>query len=374
MRLAVKVNEQASTPTSPGTTEGGRAFLQERLSLFGRWFFAVAAAYYLIANFPTDLFMGYPFDWVNEYFGAHERLNLGIIACAAATWLATRGRPRPGWMLAALDAFGLIVPLLLLAVIASFTARAVDELFTVLLASATIIVVRAILVPSSARRTLVLGTVAYLPVFLAIVHLMYTMTSLPPRSALNLALSAGLWGAVAIASATLTSRILFRLRTEVADARKLGQYTLQQEIGHGAMGIVYRASHALLRRPTAIKLMAPANNSEADLRRFEREVQATAELTHPNTVSVYDFGRTPDGVFYYAMEFIDGISLEELVRRYGPQPPSRVIPGRSSGRHAARSRRRTGSASSIATSSRRTSCCACAAGSPTSSRCSTSAW
>jgi serine/threonine-protein kinase len=321
----VSVSERTVLVASPGTTEGGRSFLQERLSLFGRWFFAVAAAYYLIANFPTDLFMGYPFDWVDEWFGAHERLNLGIIACAAVVWLTTRGRPRPAWMLAALDAFALIVPLLLLAIIAWFIAREVDEVFTVLLASATIIVVRAILVPSSARRTLVLGTVAYLPVFLAIVHFMYATTNLQPRSALNLALSAGLWGCVAIASATLTSRILFRLRTEVADARKLGQYTLQQEIGHGAMGIVYRASHALLRRPTAIKLMAPANNGEADLRRFEREVQLTAELTHPNTVSVYDFGRSADGVFYYVMEYIDGISLEELIRRYGPQPPSRVI-------------------------------------------------
>src|SRR5262249_51653920 len=245
---------------------------------------------------------------------------------AAIVWLATRDPPRAARTLVLLDAFGTIVPLVLLAITAVVNRdHEVDELFTVLVASANIIVVRAIAVPSTARRTLLLRRVGYLPVLGATIYVMYGATSLSQRSAVNLALSAALWGAVAVASASMTSRILFRLRTEVADARKLGQYTLQQEIGHGAMGVVYRASHALLRRETAIKLLAPARNSETDLRRFEREVQATARLTHPNTVAIYDFGRSPDGVFYYAMEYIDGLSLDQLVRVHGPQPPERVI-------------------------------------------------
>lgn len=121
-------------------------------------------------------------------------------------------------------------------------------------------------------------------------------------------------------------QVLWKRRLTEAElkARQLGQYKLIERIGEGGMGIVYKAHHALLRRETALKLLPPEKADAASLERFEREVQLTCRLTHPNTIQVYDYGHTPDGIFYYAMELLDGLNLHELVHRYGPQPEARV--------------------------------------------------
>ncbi len=109
------------------------------------------------------------------------------------------------------------------------------------------------------------------------------------------------------------------------EARHLGQYRLEEKLGEGAMGIVYRGHHAMMRRPAAIKMLNIDKINEESLVRFEREVQITCQLNHPNTIAIYDYGRTPEGVFYYAMEYIEGIDLQTLVTQYGPQPEARVI-------------------------------------------------
>lgn len=116
-----------------------------------------------------------------------------------------------------------------------------------------------------------------------------------------------------------------RTRQLEMEARELGQYTLERKIGEGGMGSVYLARHALLRRPTAVKLVVPELAGAGSVAMFEQEVQLTSELTHPNTIQIYDYGRTPDGIFYYAMEYLEGLTLRTLVIEHGPQPEGRII-------------------------------------------------
>lgn len=120
----------------------------------------------------------------------------------------------------------------------------------------------------------------------------------------------------------VVGQILAQLRDE---ANRLGQYTLEGKIGEGGMGSVYRARHALLRRPTAVKMIKSKEIDERTRERFEREVQATAQLAHPNTIAIYDYGHTDEGIFYYAMEYLSGGSLFQLVSEFGPLPQARVV-------------------------------------------------
>jgi serine/threonine-protein kinase len=116
------------------------------------------------------------------------------------------------------------------------------------------------------------------------------------------------------------------LRTEAFRARQLGQYKLKRLIGSGGMGDVYLGEHQLMKRPCAIKVIRPEKAGDPKvLARFEREVQATARLSHWNSIDIFDYGRADDGTFYYVMEFLPGMNLAELVRRYGPMPAARAI-------------------------------------------------
>jgi hypothetical protein len=128
----------------------------------------------------------------------------------------------------------------------------------------------------------------------------------------------------ALGGIIIFSFILRRMNQRIEAIRQLGQYTLEDKIGEGGMGKVYRARHALLRRPTAIKLISAASVDETTLSRFEHEVQLTSQLTHPNTIEVYDYGQTPEGVFYYVMEYLPGIDLARLLELEGAIPANRA--------------------------------------------------
>jgi len=141
----------------------------------------------------------------------------------------------------------------------------------------------------------------------------------------------GLMGLLIVAAIAIFifTLILAKMRREAQKAaiesQKLGQYTLDKKLGSGGMGVVYKGHHAVLRRSTAIKLLNVDKVNDSSIERFEREVQITSQLNHPNTVAIYDYGRTDEGIFYYAMEYIEGIDLQLLVDKYGPQSEARTI-------------------------------------------------
>jgi serine/threonine-protein kinase len=183
-------------------------------------------------------------------------------------------------------------------------------------------------IPNTWRRaSIFLGTMCALPVILAIFlwwqdpayaaamahHRMFLMEHVIIMS-------------VTFLAATYGTHVINALREEAFEAKQLGQYRLVNLIGAGGMGEVYLAEHQLMKRPVAIKLIRPSKAADKQaLARFEREVRATAKLSHWNTIEIFDYGQTEDGTFYYVMEYLPGLSLSDLVEKHGPLPPGRAI-------------------------------------------------
>jgi serine/threonine-protein kinase len=193
-----------------------------------------------------------------------------------------------------------------------------------------VVLMSAAIVPNSPRKTLVAGLIA---------------VSMNPLGML-IAKARGTWDFGSLGNvfvmhypdyllvgvAVVISRVVTRLGQQVTKAREMGSYQLITRLGIGGMGEVWQARHHMLARDAAIKLIQPdmlsrKSGSDAVLvrRRFEQEARTTASLRSPHTIELYDFGVTKDGVFYYVMELLDGIDLETLVKKFGPQPPARVV-------------------------------------------------
>jgi serine/threonine-protein kinase len=151
----------------------------------------------------------------------------------------------------------------------------------------------------------------------------------PVLAKLNAAEEAGsnvLFLGLGAALAVYCAYLLNGLRTELHAARKFGQYKLIRKLGVGGMGEVYLAEHALLKRACALKLIkAEVSADPVALARFEREVQSSAQLAHHNTIEIFDYGHTDDGTFYYVMEYLQGMSLADMMNAYGPLPAGRVV-------------------------------------------------
>jgi eukaryotic-like serine/threonine-protein kinase len=315
------------------STEGAvdHELRQTRLSRFGRVLAFVTLGFVLL-NLSTSL-------WLHRASQNRSSAPLLISTVAFATlWLLLRGAPRSPRFVRTVELTTLFVGTAAISTIAVVMDLIAEPDMVVRTLLMYVLLAYAVYVPSTARHTLVVASLMTLPLlgsifvaFRAWDPALYDppAATWPKGQVGDMAypatlVSAFLW-AIVVTMAAVFSQTVHGLRKAVSDIQRLGQYTLEKKLGEGGMGVVYRASHAMLRRPTAIKLLLPDRAGKDALTRFEREVRRTAMLTHPNTVTVFDYGRTTDGVFYYAMELLEGASLDELVEVDGPQPEERVI-------------------------------------------------
>jgi len=324
------------TPRVDESTEAGRAFLQSRIALFWKVMFFLCL-----------------FGAAAGSLGALTRpgvdflITIGLAVQSGISWWMARRRP---WSIGALRTIenvsllanttasvvlwrymlaGFLRDRGIVTAEGTLLADAYLSMFQ-MAGSSVMLAIRAAVVPSAPRRTVVLTAVIGVPLILAATFLTSAANGIAWR-ALNFsthgwmpATETVMW-TLTVITCTLISSVIYGLRVEVREARELGQYVLEQKIGEGGMGEVYRARHGLMRRPTALKLMRSDRVNESGIRRFEREVQLTARLTHPNTITIFDYGRTHDGVFYYAMELLDGATLQRIVDIDGRQKPGRVV-------------------------------------------------
>jgi serine/threonine-protein kinase len=306
-------------------TEEGRTFFGQRLSVLGLCILALSGGFQLVQSVLYIVIF-----WENVpmltrgVLGSAALFQLGATATAGLLWWLTRRRSLRGSWLPRLDVGATVLMCGFFQASAAMESEIGTALLLMVLTTLCALGTRAIVVPSGVRRTLALSVVCTAPIVVLTVVLVYRAGG-SPGSVVGSAINGVMWAIVLITISTVASRTIFDLRREVGQARVLGQYTLEEKIGAGGMGEVWRASHAMLRRPTAIKLLLVERTGEASLQRFEREVQLTARLTHPNTVSIFEYGRAIDGVFYFAMELLDGVDLERLVSEHGPLPPERVV-------------------------------------------------
>lgn len=326
----------AEWATVPADPEATRQLLGRRIAYFAKVFCLLSAAFYVRNALAIGLLEhGWP-----PLGAAPFLLHLAALGVHALAWWLCRGGQRSLRQLHAIDAVGLLGAMALYGALTVAEASSFEhavavqsaggEVFLVALIMLGITLTHAIIVPLEARAMLgssaASGVVGVIAAYLvSAVGLPAELLAQKPWLPLNQAIFVAVWALLAVTVSSIAARIIHGLQQRVRDANEVGQYVLEERIGEGGMGVVYLARHALLRRPTAVKLLPAERAGERAVRRFEREVRLTSALTHPNTIAIFDFGRTPDGVFYYAMEFLDGITLEDLVALTGPQPAARVV-------------------------------------------------
>jgi eukaryotic-like serine/threonine-protein kinase len=314
-------------------TEEERSFLQRRVAAFGL-VGGVCYGFFLLFRSVLALATGQHREFSDSSFWYH----LLATACFVGLWAVCRVARLQERTIRTAETLGLlggVVASVLMA--ASIDAASRPDLIVVL-ALTFVMMSRAVWVPSSARRSLFLGVAVGVELVIAMYSVFHDERAVavwkalepgvqgatPDRLSRIIAANVAAWWTLTVFLTTMASYVIYGLRRDVRNAKRLGQYTLEKKLGEGGMGVVYRARHAMLQRPTAVKLLLPDRAGAGNLKRFEAEVRQTARLNHPNIVTIFDYGHTAEGVFYYAMEYIDGATLEQAVEHSGAMPSARV--------------------------------------------------
>ena len=267
----------------------------------------------------SEFWANLPFQWV----------NLAAGAASAGLWRVAGNRRVP---VSRLHTIGLAYSIVICFVIAmiGFWQSYLDKgTLPNLTWVPAIVILFPLILPGPPRRMLAAAIIAgaMAPLALLLLDILGKV-----KGAADAYAPAAVGSAFAVGFSYMGARMVYGLGREVVAAREMGSYRLEEKLGQGGMGEVWRARHHMLARPAAIKLIRPALTADArpgaaeDLRRrFEREAQVTARLRSPHTVNLFDFGVMDDGAFYYVMELLDGLDADTLMRRFGPFPAERVV-------------------------------------------------
>jgi eukaryotic-like serine/threonine-protein kinase len=298
------------------------AHLQQRVAVFAKLMFC---AFLVLRIAEFVLYRAYLGIWPNHYWTIVAIGGVNLIVLASA-WLVLTRRVLAPRALVALDLWLMSACGTMFGLTALLASNRPESAYTCLVYACFMVFTRTIVVPSSGRRTAVVSSIAMLPLVIGALCLAIIRKQDIPGPAF---FTGGLmYSLVAVAVATTGSNVIYGLRQDVSrlarEGLELGKYGLVRKVGNGPLGEVFIARHLLLRRPTAVKLVA-AGRGQTVLARCETAVQRMSQLRHYNTVAVYDYGRSPDNAFYVAMEYVEGIGLDVLLERYGTQPPGRVI-------------------------------------------------
>ncbi|MDX1984539.1 MAG: serine/threonine-protein kinase [Bryobacteraceae bacterium] len=317
------MNEQAAVHITPGATKPSGLpdeNIYQRLS----WAAVLYAAVYVIVSMTGNLSGAFliangPYrELANLATLFAVLVSAGVFVLARKRWLGPALMADVGLLFAVLAAAGIDLHLCFIPIPRELIPLGISWIGVWILCVVFI-------VPSTVGKAMLaaLASASMTPLFLLIG--MARGSADPSTAALILFIVPNY---VVVLIAFASSRILYGLRQQVQEARRMGGYQLVALLGQGGMGEVWRAQHHTLARPAAIKLIRPSSipetNAQTAFRRFEREAQATASLRSIHTITLYDFGISDDGSFYYVMELLEGLDLQRLVTRFGPLPAARA--------------------------------------------------
>ena len=263
-------------------------------------------------------------------FRAPDVITIVAAAASIGLWLFIRYTHKSPRFYLNLGLGYLVLTCFAIALVMHWGLPAIQPLEPMISWTGVVILMFAAVLPVDPRKMLIAGLVgaSMNPIGMALTH----VHGLGTLEALKIGMLMHYTDFMLAGIAYVISRVVTRLGKQVTKAREMGSYQLGELIKRGGMGEIYKATHRMLARPAAIKLIRPetlgteqGESAELAVKRFRREAEAAANLRSPHTVELFDFGITEDQTFYFVMELLDGVDLETLVREHGPLPPARVI-------------------------------------------------